>query len=432
MELKAFKTQLKSLAEHVNTEKSHITSEADVRRSLVLPLFHALGYNIHSASEVKAEYPIPTGKNKPDQADLVIMRDGKPCIIVECKRGNINDPASKAQLKTYFHNLTDSKFGVLTSGVQYQFFCDKDQANIMEDEPFFTFDVTEMKDDEVDILRQFHRSIFDLNTIVDITQEQMRMTGIKRNIIAEMNDPTDDFVRHITRNFVKFARGTAAQKQMEELKASTKKAFSMIIAERLPKKQVQVAAPVPADTIVVEDTQSETECFHAIQTALALKEACEPDRLFLRERANHVLVCLDNNQQKPMVRLYFGDEQKFIEVCSDAKNSRRHEYNSIKDVFPCIQTMTETVEIYDGKRQSRAEQTQEAVQETTVEEEQNDGGNARITTVGIEIDGERREVTKKELFALAKEGIVQPDTRVFFGDQAATASRIRGIEFGGD
>ena len=40
MEFRAFKNQVKSLAEFVNTEKDHTTSEADVRRSLVLPLFN--------------------------------------------------------------------------------------------------------------------------------------------------------------------------------------------------------------------------------------------------------------------------------------------------------------------------------------------------------------------------------------------------------
>jgi len=56
-------------------------------------------------------------------------------------------------------------------------------------------------------------------------------------------------------------------------------------------------------------------------------------------------------------------------------------------------------------------------------------GNQKSATVFVEIDGERREVTKQELFDLAKSGIVQPETRLFWGDKITTASTVRGIEF---
>jgi hypothetical protein len=141
MEFKPFKKQIKELGEFVNTEKMHVSSEADVRRTLVLPLFNNLGYNTFSASEVKVEYSIETGKKGTDQVDLVILRDGKPCIVVECKRDNFTD-SDRKQLERYFQQLPDSKFGVLTNGVKYQFYSDKDQRNVMEDMPFFEFDIT--------------------------------------------------------------------------------------------------------------------------------------------------------------------------------------------------------------------------------------------------------------------------------------------------
>jgi hypothetical protein len=51
-------------------------------------------------------------------------------------------------------------------------------------------------------------------------------------------------------------------------------------------------------------------------------------------------------------------------------------------------------------------------------------------TVRIEIDGSMREVTKPELFELAKQGLVQPETRLFWGNQSTTVGTIKGIEFG--
>ena len=51
------------------------------------------------------------------------------------------------------------------------------------------------------------------------------------------------------------------------------------------------------------------------------------------------------------------------------------------------------------------------------------------TKVFVEINGSRQEVTRQELFDLAKQGIVQPDTRLFWGDKITTAATVRGIEF---
>jgi hypothetical protein len=67
-----------------------------------------------------------------------------------------------------------------------------------------------------------------------------------------------------------------------------------------------------------------------------------------------------DNQRKPVARLYLRDEKKIIEVHDDDANQRcQHDYNGIKDVFPCVQTMMEVIEIYDGKRQARPEQMSE-------------------------------------------------------------------------
>jgi hypothetical protein len=293
MDFKAFKNQVKSLTEHVAAEKGHITSEADVRRSLVLPLFNCLSYNVHSASEVKAEFPVPIGSNKEARADLVIMRDGKPCIVVECKMGDINDSNYKKQLKSYFQNLPDSKFGVLTNGVRYQFYCDQNQSNVMEDEPFFEFDISaELKEDEIEILRNFHKAVFDINTAVDIARDQMCSTKIKSRILQEMASPSEDFVRCVAHDFIKPFRGSNAQKQMEQLQSSTKKAFAMAMKEHQSKKTSAPSIVQTGVTIVEETvTDNEIECYHTIQALLGINGICEPSRLFLLNRKNHVSVC---------------------------------------------------------------------------------------------------------------------------------------------
>ena len=141
----------------------------------------------------------------------------------------------------------------------------------------------------------------------------------------------------------------------------------MIINERMPKKSTAVA-PTPSVAIPVEDmpTTAELECFTTIQAALDLKGVCEPSRLFQRMRKGYVMVYLDDNQRYPVAGMYLRGEKKAIEIYDDAKKPCQcayNESNGIKSALDCVSAMAESVELYDGKRQPRSEQS--GVQEDT-------------------------------------------------------------------
>ena len=70
---------------------------------------------------VRTGVAVQTG-SKPDEADAVIYRGAdKPYIVIECKRGNIDEHKDRKQLNGYFCVLGGTKFAVLTNGVRYLF-----------------------------------------------------------------------------------------------------------------------------------------------------------------------------------------------------------------------------------------------------------------------------------------------------------------------
>jgi len=58
-------------------------------------------------------------------------------MIVEAKP-RPKAEAHDGQLKRYFNGLTSTKVAVVTNGIEYRFFTDRDK-NVMDEEPFFTF-----------------------------------------------------------------------------------------------------------------------------------------------------------------------------------------------------------------------------------------------------------------------------------------------------
>ena len=77
-----------------------------------MPFIQALGYNVFDPFEVVPEFTADIGTKKNEKVDYVIIREGKPCILIECKSAgtslNINHAS---QLFRYF-GVTDARFAI--------------------------------------------------------------------------------------------------------------------------------------------------------------------------------------------------------------------------------------------------------------------------------------------------------------------------------
>ncbi|MCL2624817.1 MAG: type I restriction enzyme HsdR N-terminal domain-containing protein [Planctomycetaceae bacterium] len=335
----------------------------------MLPLFSILGYSTGSASEVKTEFPIDKGRNQ-DYVDLVIMRDGKPCIAVECKKGDISNPAWRKQLKNYFQNLPDAKFGVLTNGVKYQFFSDKDQTNVMEEKPFFEFDVTDLKDTEIEILRSFYRGIFDLGAVASIARERMRTAEIQNRIRSEMANPSEAFVRYIAQGFMKSFRGASAaeqtKKQFEQLQSTIRKAFEMVVQETVSKTSASSAGVGPAIQSQGEmvTTEEKVEGYHTVRAML--HGVIDLDRVICRDMQSYFAISLDNKWQ-PVCRLYFNSSQKYVGIFDENKKEIRFPIANAVEVACYKEAMIKTVQGHE-----EAKKTGAAPQSASIEESQSE------------------------------------------------------------
>ena len=297
--------------------------------------------------------------------------------MVECKKGDI-EPSDSRQLERYFVSLHDTKFGVLTNGVRYQLYSDKDDRNVMEGQPFFEFDVTDMKDEEIEILRYFHRGIFDINAVGDVVRDRMCATGIKRCILSEMNDPTGDFVRCVARDFVKSFRGPTALKQSEDqmmkLKASAKKAFDSVIADLQPVRRTSVQSVVAAlqntttdDTASEQPTPEDWEWFYTIRTALVIRCDCKPDSLCLRKIAEGFAIYMDNSQRKPIAHLIVRGGKTHLGLFDDYNTRRLCPYDGVETIFHCILEIMSSVDLHTGKRKRLAKPAQSSPDGETTE-----------------------------------------------------------------
>ena len=97
-------------------------NESQTRDYLIEPFFNLLGYN--KMEHYSHEFSLKFAKGSVKKVDMVITLNRKiPIMLIECKRSNSNlTDTNRKQLAEYFHNHKESKLGILTNGIVYEFY----------------------------------------------------------------------------------------------------------------------------------------------------------------------------------------------------------------------------------------------------------------------------------------------------------------------
>lgn len=334
--------QLRALAGRIAATKALIQTEEATKNAMVMPFIQILGYNVFDPTEVTPELIADIGTKKGEKVDYAVLRDGKPILLFECKKcGGDLHINHAGQLFRYFH-VTAARFGVLTNGLTYRFFTDLEQPNKMDEKPFFEFDILDFKDRDVEELKKFAKSMFDIDTILT-TANDLKYTRAIQNRLAEwMVNPSEDFVKLLSADLLG-KRFTPAVK--EQFTLLTKRAFEQLLSERIndrlkgamtPEPPLSESIPImPSDVkeeATIVTTAEEIEGFHIVQAIL--REVVSPRRIVMRDAQSYCAILLDDNNRKPVCRLRFNNTQKLaVGLFNGKKEEERYALDHIDDLY---------------------------------------------------------------------------------------------------
>lgn len=356
-----FKDEIKLFGDRVEKLKDQIQTEEATKNAFIMPFIKALGYDVFNPFEVMPEFIADIGIKKGEKVDYAIMKEGEPCILVECKHwGESLDPHN-SQLFRYFHT-TKAKFGLLSNGIIYRFYTDLIEANKMDEKPFFEFNVTDIKDNQIEELKKFHKSYFDVGNIQNTASELKYMNELKTLINVEFQNPTEGFVRHFAKQIY---QGMLTSKIMEQFSGLTKKSIQQyindLITERLKsalkKENESEQSSLEKDVVIVsaedkepkiETTEEEKEGFMIVKTIL--RQKIKPNRIVSRDAQSYFAILLDDNNRKTICRLYLNGSKRYIGTFDEQKKETRTEILTVDDIFQYAELLHKTVEKYDGEK----------------------------------------------------------------------------------
>ncbi|WP_341677909.1 type I restriction endonuclease [Niveibacterium sp. SC-1] len=360
-----FIDQLRVLSNRIANTKAMVQTEEATKNAMVMPFIQALGYNVFDPLEVTPELVSDIGTKKGEKVDYAILRNDKPIMLFECKKcGGDLSINHASQLFRYFH-VTEARFGVLTNGLVYRFFTDLEQPNKMDEKPFFEFNILDFKERDVEELKKFAKSAFDLDAILTTANDLKYTRAIQTKLGELMANPSEEFVRLLSSGLIGARKFTPAIR--DQFTGISRRAFEQFIGERINERLKGAMSPesvsvsgklaaTPAEEVSVSDptivtTGEEIEGFHTVRAIV--RELVPTRRVFMRDAQSYCAILLDDNNRKPICRLRFNNAQKLrLGFFNAQREEEQVVLGSVDDIYNFAEQLRATVASYAANADS--------------------------------------------------------------------------------
>lgn len=216
-----FKDYFRQLAGRVVKLKENIATEEATKNAFIMPFIQVLGYDVFNPMEVVPEMNCDLVKKKGEKIDYAILKENEPIILFECKHWQQDLNLHSTQLQKYYV-ASKAKFGILTNGIIYRFYTDLVKPNIMDDTPFLEINMENIKDSQIEEVKKFHKSYFDIDNILSSANELKYMAELKSELKNEYSAPSNEFVKMLTKRVYD---GVITQKVMDQFTDLVRRAF---------------------------------------------------------------------------------------------------------------------------------------------------------------------------------------------------------------
>ncbi|MCE5329632.1 restriction endonuclease, partial [bacterium] len=280
-------------------------------------------------------------------------------ILIECKHWKQELSLHDNQLLRYFH-VSKAKFGVLTNGIIYKFYTDLVEQNKMDEKPFLEIDLENLKEASIEELKKFHKSYFDVDYILTCAAELKFTSELMAQLVKEFNSPSPEFVKLFAKRVYE---GMITPKLLDQFTTLVKKSIANhinnTISDRLNialkndnegVKQDQTAQPI--DQVDIQNAEPkivtsdiEKEGFFIIKSIL--RKNVDPERITCRDSQTYFAVLIDNNNRKPICRLYFNNpENKQFALLDENKKEIKYKIQSIDELYIYSDALIKAIEKY--------------------------------------------------------------------------------------
>ena len=276
--------------------KRNCSTEEGTKHSIILPFIQLLGYNIFDPKEVVPEVDCDIRRNG-DKVDYVIQHNCEHLMLIECKHWTKDLDYYTSQLRGYFV-ASKAHFGLLTNGVEYRFFSDLDNANLMDENPFLVVNMEQLTKEGLNGLKLFCKDTFNVHYVMTKGRELKCMKELREAVASELSDPSFEFITHFARRIYGQVPSKAFREQMKPM-------LIKVIAEYMETENTE-------HNELQEANDDEKSVLEVVQSILADMVSSDRVQLFTGKTYNSIR--LDGIQWWPIVKFKYSNNTKWLAV----------------------------------------------------------------------------------------------------------------------
>jgi len=309
--LKQIVNQLRRSLENWDIEKAikHSEDETQTRDNLINPFFEILNYN--KMDDYSHEYIADMGDKRGRRVDMALYLGKKnPSILVECKKATskLTDNNFR-QLNEYCLYTPSAKIAILTNGIVYDFYTrSNDQNIILNETPFFSFDLTNYESYDLDMLALFNRQSIEINDIINEAEEIYFINSFDDALCKTLSHPSDDLVKVLFKNMGGKRITESVSNQIKGLinSISLRTALDKIIQKEISESNTGIFT-----------TDEEIKSYNVIKTIMAMSSKfknSDLDRISYRDFKGSFKILVDGKQTKCICSIVIKQNVKVIEI----------------------------------------------------------------------------------------------------------------------
>lgn len=197
-------------------------------------------------------------------------------------------------------------------------------------------------------LKKFAKAEFNVDGILQSAHRLKYTSAIKKEIGNVMENPPEDFVRMVTGGLY---QGRFTVQVKEQFTPMVKAAFREIVRESVQSRLSTALAETEVSEIGAEDaeaeevvtTEEEREGFMIVRAIV--RDLLKPVRVIMRDQKSYCGILVDNNNRKPLVRLWFNRSVKYLGLF-DGEKEDKVKVDSLDEIYDFADRIRETAKGY--------------------------------------------------------------------------------------
>lgn len=236
--------------------------EEATKQALILPIISSLGFDIWNPMEVIPEYAADFAIKKAGQkekVDYAVIIDGSPRIFIEAKPSDLSLEDQCGQLARYFNSCQTVTLGILTNGVEWWFYSDTLSPNMMDQRPFYVFNVNS-KDQSFDVIARFGRDNFSPDSVKSYASELLYTSNIanflKEEIDLRDGDLSESFIKWVLKSGI--YSGPVNQGVIDRFRPIIKTSLSRVIRDIVRRAIISIDENVSSEPVLQQQETTNT------------------------------------------------------------------------------------------------------------------------------------------------------------------------------